>query len=152
MLSHLATAIAAIAAWEVARVLLRAARTIPEAAAPVAPPASPPPEVADARAEAAALLPRGDPGDGWVAFRFVCHDDEDGVDDLSPARRAWLYGLTVDERALLRRCMPDRIGRHMDRRTTIRGVRHVEPLQPVLTLRDLVGRASGGGGGPRRMR
>ncbi|MFH6786612.1 hypothetical protein [Methylobacterium sp. MA0201] len=152
MLAYLAVAIAAVAAWELARLLLRAARPIPEPAVPVAPPSPPPAEVADARAEAAALLASGDPGDGWTVFRYACHDDEEGVDGLSPARRAWLYDLTADELALLRRCMPDRIGRHLNRRTTIRGVRHVQPLQPVLTLRDLVERSSSGGGGPRRMR
>ncbi|KMO16020.1 hypothetical protein [Methylobacterium platani] len=146
MLAYLAVAIAAVAAWEVGRLLFRAARPIPKPAAPVAPPAPPPAEVADARAEAAALLAPGDPGDGWTVFRYACHDDEEGVDGLSPARRAWLYDLTLEEVALLRRCMPDGIGRHMDRRTTIRGVRHVQPLQPVLTLRDLVELASGGGG------
>lgn len=151
MLAYLATAIAAVLAWEVARVLLRAARPVPSRAAPAAPP--PPSEVDDARPEVAArMAPGASDGDGWTAFRFVCHGDTEGVVRLSPARRAWLHALTESERAALCRCMPGRIGGHLDRQTTIRGVRHVAQVQPIVTLRDLVERASGGGGGPRRPR
>lgn len=148
MLDYAAVAIATVTAWESGRFILRAARPDPAPAVQaVTGPEPEPVEIADARAGAAAALI--DAPDAWTAgfdiFQFARRDRVHDIRHLPAPIRDWAHALPDEALAALAGSLPARIDRHLARRATIRGVPHVPPVQPILSLRDVVGRSGGGG-------
>ncbi|KOX59680.1 MULTISPECIES: hypothetical protein [unclassified Methylobacterium] len=152
MLDHLAVAIAAVTAWEAGRIIIRTVRPVPAPVA-VAEPEPEPAELADVRAGAAAAAALIEPPAAWTAgwdiFQFARRGRVHDIRHLPAHVRDWARGLTDESLAALAASLPARIDRHLARRATIRGVPHVPPVQPMLSLRDVVERSGRSGGGPR---
>lgn len=149
MLDYLAVAIAAVTAWEAGRLLVR---TVRPATAPAAVAEPVPSELDDVPAGAAAALIDAPVSwtAGWDLFQWARRGRAHDIRHLPAHIREWARALPDEAVAALAASLPARIDRHLARRATIRGVPHVPPVQPILSLRDVVERAGkGGGGGPR---
>lgn len=150
MLDYAAVAIAAVTAWQTGRIIIRTVRPVPAPVA-VAEPEPEPAELADVRAGAAAALiePPATWTAGWDIFQFARRGRVHDIRHLPAHVRDWARDLTDESLAALAASLPARIDRHLARRATIRGVPHVPPVQPMLSLREAVERSGRSGGGPK---